>query len=239
MPKNKETLILHYGLLEDFEYMTKEQIADFIIAIFRYEIYGEKPEFKDRLLYPYFQNIARVLDNNKIKYDEKCEKNKSNAKLRWEREKNGSADECERINKNANAYFSMPKNADNDKEKEEEKEKDNDNVYVNEKDNIIPSGDDSSATHTHKKQYGIYSNILLNEDQFEEFKSLHPTDYQQRIDSMSSYMKAQGKTYNDNYARLCSWKLLDKEEPKHVRDDTPSYDIDAYMRQSLELTYPS
>ena len=227
MAKKKETLILHYGLLDDFEYMTKEQIADLIIAIFRYEIYGERPEFKDKLLYPYFQNISRVLDSNKEKYQEMCERNRVRAKSRWEGNK-----------KVPPAYSGIKidaKNADNDNEKDKDNVKDNDNEYVNDEDCL--SEDESSAAHTHKKQYGIFSNISLDDGQYEQIRQLFPNDYQQRIDSMSSYMKAQGKTYKDDFARLCSWNLFDRKEEKPKKDNSPSYDIDAYMQQAINLEY--
>ncbi len=242
MSKQKDSLIFYYGWFEDFKNLSKTEIADVVMAAYDYEINGVVTELKSRSARIVLRNITKMLDINRQKYDEKCEKNRSNAASRWEREKkNTESEECERMRSHTNASFRISENAKNAdtvyvNEKETYKDTYNDNVYVNDNDESSSSGEE---THTYKKLYGVFSNISLEEQEYEEFVRMHPSDYQQRIDSMSSYMKAQGKTYKDDFARLCSWKLYDKEEEKSQNSSAPSYDADAYMKKSLYPVYKS
>ncbi len=239
MAKKKDSLILYYGLYEDLKNLNKTEIADVIMAIFDYEINGVIPEFRSRSARIVFRNAAKVLDVNRQKYEEICELNRTKAKIRWHGQKNDEV-----MPEHTAAYSGIKNNAENADtdtvyvtEKETYKDTYNDNVYVNEKDTISSS---EEGVHTHKKQYGLFSNVSLDEGEYAEFIRMYPSDYQQRIDSMSSYMKAQGKTYKNDFARLCSWKLLDKEEKKESKpkySSDASYDIDAYMQQAIDPVY--
>ncbi len=238
MAKKKDSLILYYGLYEDLQNLTKTEIADVILAAFNYEINGVLPELKSRSARIVFRNIAKSLDINKEKYEETCKKNRDNINKRWESEKTAVGEEYDRIRSYttvSNGSSFNTKNTDTVYVNENNTVKDTYKEYVN--DEVCLSEDESSAIHTHKKQYGIFSNISLDDGQYEQIRQLFPNDYQQRIDSMSSYMKAQGKTYKDDFARLCSWKLLDRKEEKPKKDNSPSYDIDAYMQQAINLEY--
>lgn len=242
--KKKESLVLYYDLLDSFRYMTKEQIADFILAIFEYEIEGKAPEFEDRLLYSLFVPIAKGLDINKEKYERVCEKNRENIKTRWKKPKS----EEENIPDCTSVYEPIPpytKNTDNDNDIDIDNDndividKDVDNEKDSEADSLLHS---SISEHTHKNNnyYGTFSNVFLTDEQYRRIREMFPDDYGSRIDSMSAYMKSSGKSYADCFARLSTWKVLDREKKrsgKPPQSSNASYDIDAYMKQSLNLVY--
>lgn len=79
---------------------------------------------------------------------------------------------------------------DKDKEKEEEKNK-------------------KSVKH----KYGEYSNVLLTDDELDKLKTEY-SDWQERIERLSSYVASTGKSYKSHYATIRNWARKDKEQNK-------------------------
>ena len=59
---------------------------------------------------------------------------------------------------------------------------------------------------------GMYNNVILTKDEFDEFKRQHPDDYSDRIERLSFYMYNNGKFYHDHFATLCRWAKEDIEK---------------------------
>ena len=68
-----------------FHLLKKDEIGDLMLAIFEYRKTGTEPNFENnRVLNMAFYQLKIQLDNNKRKYDEKCQKNKEAINKRWQ-----------------------------------------------------------------------------------------------------------------------------------------------------------
>lgn len=109
----RESFILYKSFFEPIANFTDEQLGRLFRAIFQWQIDGRSnPEPDIAVAFGFFVNQFRI-DNSK--YQERCEKNRENAQLRWQMRTDANG--CERIP-------SVAKDADNDNE--------NDNENVNE-----------------------------------------------------------------------------------------------------------
>lgn len=94
---------------------------------------------------------------------------------------------------------------------EEDKEIDKNNIY-------IPDSETENPPKKPKKEkvvrhrHGEYRNVLLSDEQFEKLKAEFPSDYQERIERLSSYMQSTGKSYKDHLATIRNWARKDKEQ---------------------------
>ena len=59
-----------------------------------------------------------------------------------------------------------------------------------------------------KHKYGEYNNVLLTDDELQKLKTEY-SDYQQRIESLSSYVASTGKAYKSHYATIRNWARKD------------------------------
>lgn len=61
-----------------------------------------------------------------------------------------------------------------------------------------------------RHKHGEYNNVLLSDADFEKLKNEFPSDYKERIESLSVYMKSTGKSYKDHLATIRNWARKDK-----------------------------
>lgn len=74
---------------------------------------------------------------------------------------------------------------------------------------------DSKPSREHREprhKYGEYSNVLLSDSDLAKLKSEFPTDWEKRIENLSSYMESKGKTYKNHLATIRNWARQDKEK---------------------------
>lgn len=65
-----------------------------------------------------------------------------------------------------------------------------------------------------KHKYGEYANVLLSDDELFKLKSEF-SDYEQRIENLSSYIASTGKSYKNHLATIRNWARKEKtEKPK-------------------------
>lgn len=60
--------------------------------------------------------------------------------------------------------------------------------------------------------YGEFQNVFLSDEELAKLKEKF-TDWQQRIETLSAYMKSHGKTYKDYYATILTWARKDESTP--------------------------
>ena len=65
-----------------------------------------------------------------------------------------------------------------------------------------------------KHKYGEYNNVLLTDDELNKLKAEY-SDWEQRIENLSSYVASTGKSYKSHYATIRNWARKDK--PKEVQ----------------------
>jgi Asp-tRNA(Asn)/Glu-tRNA(Gln) amidotransferase C subunit len=81
------------------------------------------------------------------------------------------------------------------------------------KDNIICDSDEPQPPKKVKHKYGEYNNVLLTDDELSKLKTEY-SDYEERIERLSSYIASKGTKYKSHYATIRNWARKDKEQPK-------------------------
>ena len=72
--------------------------------------------------------------------------------------------------------------------------------------------DKDSKDKNNKHKYGEYKNVLLSDEDMEKLKTEFPTDYEERIERLSSYMASKGTSYKNHLATIRNWAR--KETPQ-------------------------
>ncbi len=64
------------------------------------------------------------------------------------------------------------------------------------------------------KGLGLYHNVFLTPEEFQNLKELYPTDYMQKINNLSVYMVSAKKNYQSHYMTICRWAREDAKREK-------------------------
>ena len=72
--------------------------------------------------------------------------------------------------------------------------------------------DKDSKEKNNKHKYGEYKNVLLSDEDMEKLKTEFPTDWEERIERLSSYMASKGTSYKNHLATIRNWAR--KETPQ-------------------------
>ncbi len=94
-------------------------------------------------------------------------------------------------------------------------EYENENQNDNDNDNDVSYHDschDSSSQRKKpsKHKYGEYKNVLLTDEELQKLKTEY-SDYEERIEKLSSYVESTGKRYKSHYATIRMWARKDAE----------------------------
>lgn len=108
--------------------------------------------------------------------------------------------------KNGILYYSNEKQNDN--------ENDNDNDVSYPDTGYVSSEPPAPAKKSKpvKHKYGEYKNVLLTDDELQKLKTEY-SDYEERIERLSSYVASTGKSYKSHYATIRNWARKDAEKP--------------------------
>lgn len=93
---------------------------------------------------------------------------------------------------------------------------------VNEINNKYIISTDQLVSRPQKHKHGEYKNVLLTDEEYEKLKTEFPTDYQERIERLSSYIASTGKSYKSHLATIRNWARMDKE--RHPQTKSPIND---------------
>ena len=80
--------------------------------------------------------------------------------------------------------------------------------------NRLDNGVSCETQKTTRHKYGLYTNVLLSDEDMEKLKAEFPTDWQERIDRLSEYIASTGKSYKNHLATIRSWARKDKQIDK-------------------------
>lgn len=88
-----------------------------------------------------------------------------------------------------------------------------------------------------RHKYGEYSNVLLSDTDLAKLKSEFPTDWEEKIENLSSYMESHGKSYKNHLATIRNWARMDaqrpSQQPRRAQENGFDKKIDAdYYYQS-------
>ncbi len=79
------------------------------------------------------------------------------------------------------------------------------------KDSIVIDSDESAPPKKTKHKYGEYKNVLLTDEELDKLKTEY-SDFEERIERLSSYIASTGKRYKSHYATIRNWARKDKEQ---------------------------
>ena len=74
-----------------------------------------------------------------------------------------------------------------------------------------------------RRQYGIYQNVFLSDQEKEALMKEYPHDYQKRIERLSEYMASSGKVYKNHLATIRSWARREEGKPTGKPYDPSNY----------------
>ena len=120
-----------------------------------------------------------------------------------------------------------------DKEKEIDIDKEKD-IYMTDSDEPEPSQKPSKPV---KHKYGEYNNVLLSDEELEKLKTEY-SDYQERIERLSSYVASTGKKYKSHYATIRNWARKDAEAKPVNRPymkQTKADELDDFYRMAAQF----
>ena len=82
------------------------------------------------------------------------------------------------------------------------------------KNSIVIDSVESKPPKKVKHKYGEYNNVLLTDEELDKLKTEY-SDFEERIERLSSYVASTGKKYKSHYATIRNWARKDeKETPK-------------------------
>lgn len=70
-----------------------------------------------------------------------------------------------------------------------------------------------------RHKYGEYKNVLLTDEDLEKLKNEFPTDYEERIENLSSYIASTGKVYKNHLATIRNWARKEKKQSNTFATD--------------------
>lgn len=89
-----------------------------------------------------------------------------------------------------------------------------------------------------RHKYGEYENVLLSDSDIEKLKSEFPSDYQARIENLSSYIASTGKTYKNHLATIRNWARNEKAKaPTQTEGKNGSFDTDEFFDLAMKKSY--
>ena len=106
-----------------------------------------------------------------------------------------------------------------DKERDKEKESDIKDI-ISDSDESAPAPAKKSKPVKHK--YGEYKNVLLTDEELQKLKTEY-SDYEERIERLSSYVASTGKSYKSHYATIRNWARKDQEQGKGRKEMVPDW----------------
>ena len=142
MADNKKSILVYADWISIFEELDEAEAGKLIKHFFRY-VNDMNPDPPDRLTKLLFEPIKQTLKRDLVKYEDKREKNRQNALIRWEKE---NATASERIKADAN---------DADSDNVSVSVSDNDSDSVIEEKNTLPTFEDF-------KSYALENNPNIN-----------------------------------------------------------------------------
>lgn len=176
------------------ELPTKEDQAEFLMAVLGYVFDGKEPEIHGvasamfKLAKPNLEtSVKRANAGSSDKRKNKEESNENQNEIKTESNEEQTTNKDETIKDKGYMINDLK----NKKEKINKKEK------------------------PPKHRYGSYDNVLLSDEEFEKLQTEFPFDWQERIENVSAYCASHGKTYKDYLATIRNWARHDRPNGKN------------------------
>ena len=193
MAEDKKIVVVYIDWISIFEELNDDEAGKLIKQFFRY-VNDKNPEAPDRLTKLLFEPIRQTLKRDLVKYEDKREKNRQNALMRWEKE---NANACERIKKDAN-------HADSD--------------------NDSDSDSDSDSVSDKKEKKTKYAEFVsLLKDEYDKLVCDHgEKNTKVLIDILNNYKGSNGKKYKSDYLAILNW-VIDRAKKDSKYEQKPKF----------------
>ena len=184
---DKKSFVFYTEYREHLEMLPPEQIGELMLALIDYQETGEVPDLpKGSALAMCFSFIKKRMDKDNIKYEEKCERNRSNGKKGGRPTNQTVISETEENPNKPNGFSenqtvisetkenpTEPRKADNENEYDSDNEYDNDcdnEEYIHTPENICANAHTKKAVKSHKKPDPVvYSDVPELDEAIHEF----------------------------------------------------------------------
>ena len=183
----KQSFVFYDNWSLFFSNLSVEESGKLIQAICNYRLYGESKIELSMSINAFYEMAKETLNQDAIKYNELCEKNRENVKKRYDGTR-ANTSEYESIHKD--------KEKDKEKDKDKDKEKDKDFLRIEEKKNLNNSDIEEKLNNVLADK-NIFINIpkkRINEKLFEDvYFELYPGDTKR--DLLLCEVEAQKRKY--------------------------------------------
>ena len=93
-----------------------------------------------------------------------------------------------------------------------------------EKDIDLENNNNSTPTATKKHKYGTHNNVLLTDEEYIKLQERFPTDYDEKINTLSEGLALKGYKYKSHYLAVIKW--AQNEKPKAAtKSSNPFLDL--------------
>ena len=115
-------------------------------------------------------------------------------------------------------YFNNNKFNNNDNVNDNENENDNDVSWYDSSNDSHNDSSKSKNKKPSKHKYGEYNNVLLTDDELQKLKTEY-SDYEERIERLSSYIASKGVKYKSHYATIRTWARNDTQKKGNANNE--------------------
>lgn len=193
-------------LTDTMPYQEEDLAADFDFniefvqfALITLEKYSMITRYQDILFIKNWEEYQSIEGLEKVKEQNRIRQARYKEKQRQLTLGNVTTNVTANVSGNAEVTESNATDIDIDKELELDKE-------IDKKKDGAPSKTKAKPT---RHKYGEYKNVLLSDQELEKLKSEFPSDWQKRIENVSEYCAASGKTYKNYLAVIRKWAKKD------------------------------
>ena len=214
---NQNSFIMYIDYDKHFEYLSKEELADLMLAIWRWQRSGEEPNGLTAATMIAFSFIKQDMERNNEKWlkekEAKSIAGKKGMQKRWNGEKEITNDNkiYQNITDNNRVITDDNKN----------------NIYVNV--NVNDNVNDSvnvNKEKINKKKFGKFLNVCLSDEEYKNLISeFGVKEANANIEALSTYMESKGKTYKNHYATLINFINRNQNDVKKYKQDSKSDDF--------------
>lgn len=136
--------------------------------------------------------------------------------------------------------LAVPDNPENDERKHLRKHLREQNVNTIDKeieeDKEIELNNKKNSKKEIRHKYGEYNNVLLSDSEYEKLKSEFPSDYNARIENLSSYIASTGKAYKNHLATIKNWARKDKGAAPKAKPRYGNFNVSEALNHAIRRT---
>lgn len=214
---DKNAVLLSYDLLPILEDLLKngnaQAAAEITVAIIKYDKDGEEPVFDDSMVAFVWRTVIKPkLDEYKRKYDERAKRNRENGANGGRPKKQEVINKPSGLNETQKTQ-SVIENPKNPVGLEKPKQTSIDKISIDKiREDEIRKEKINKKEKPPKHKYGEYQNVLLSDEELLKLQTEFPLDWQNRIESVSSYCASHGKSYKDYLATIRNWARNERQK---------------------------